>query len=463
MGFRRRVVILVVLAVLGGGAAASLAVFLVVRHELEAQVDERLRALATGVRVLAPAATPPARRRERTARPPAFPSVLVLEVQEAALRESAGFAQVVRPDGVIVQPRGSPPDVPVDERTIRVARRAEPAYTRDARIAGMDVRILTTPSRDGAVQAVYPVGSVDALLSRVVRALIGIGVLGVVMATGLALLVTRAAAAPLRRLSATLEHVRGTQDLRARVPVVGGDELARLGREFNALLDTLERSLQARRRLVADASHELRTPLATVRASLELLGRPDALTPAERSELTERATRQVDELTELVADLIVLARDPDASRLDPEPVRLDLLVDDVIRALRVRHPGSRFGLAAAPTVVVGNRETLQRAVRNMLDNAVKWSPQGGTIEVDVRDGAVAVRDRGPGIAEQDLPLIFERFYRAPAARGRPGSGLGLAIVRQVAEAHDGFVTATNAEGGGARIELHVGTTFRPRR
>ena len=139
----------------------------------------------------------------------------------------------------------------------------------------------------------------------------------------------------------------------------------------------------------------------------------------------------------------------------PEELRLDQLVQEAVERARRHAPATDFAVTTEPCVVSGSRARLARAVGNLLDNAVKWSPPGGPVEVSVSGGEVTVRDHGPGIADDDLPHVFDRFYRAPAARGLPGSGLGLAIVKHVADAHGGRVAAESAEGGGARLRLSL--------
>ena len=166
---------------------------------------------------------------------------------------------------------------------------------------------------------------------------------------------------------------------------------------------------------------------------------------------------QLGELTVLVTDLVDLARG-DEPALVAEDVRLDMLVADAVERARRHAPDKAFFAELDPSLVKGVPARLDRAVMNLLDNAAKWSPPGGQIEVHVRDGELSVRDHGPGIEEADLPYVFDRFYRAAEARGLPGSGLGLAIVRQVADSHGGTVTAERAQGGGARLRLKLPLT-----
>jgi two-component system sensor histidine kinase MprB len=218
------------------------------------------------------------------------------------------------------------------------------------------------------------------------------------------------------------------------------------------MLAALEQSTRAQRQLVADASHELRTPLTSLRTNIEVLGGGRELPPGEREKLLHDVNEQTRELTSLIAELIELARG-EQPQPEPEDVRLDLVAADAVERARRNRPAVTFRTDLAESVVHGVPNNIERAVANLLDNAAKWSPPGGDVEVRVADGAVTVRDHGPGIDEEDLPYVFDRFYRAASARGMPGSGLGLAIVKQVAEAHGGTVAAERAEGGGTRITM----------
>jgi two-component system, OmpR family, sensor histidine kinase MprB len=276
---------------------------------------------------------------------------------------------------------------------------------------------------------------------------------GVGLAGGLGLVVTRTALRPVSELSDTAEHVARTRDLSRRIEADGSDELSRLAESFNTMLAALEHSMRQQRQLVADASHELRTPLTSLRTNVELLAERNGVPPAERKQMLASMLGQLEELTVLVSDLVDLARDEEGPKEEGEDVRLDEIVDQAAERARMRHPERELELDLEPTVVHGVPGRLGRAVGNLLDNAQKWSPPGAPIEVTLRDGELRVRDHGPGIADEDLPLVFDRFYRAPRARGMPGSGLGLAIVRQVAESHGGSVAAERAEGGGALLRV----------
>jgi two-component system sensor histidine kinase MprB len=283
--------------------------------------------------------------------------------------------------------------------------------------------------------------------------LVGISTAGIALGVLLGFLITRTAARPVRRLTETAEHVTETGDLTSRIEVEGDDEVARLAVSFNRMLEALQRSVDAQRQLVADASHELRTPLTSLRTNIEVLSRASELAPEDRERLRRDVLAQLEEMTALVADLMDLARDGHATERSAEQVRLDHVVEAAVERTRRRAPGVEFVMDLQPTVVNGVPERLDRAVGNLLDNAAKWSPPNGRVEVSVDGGTVTVRDHGPGIAPEDQPFVFDRFYRSAAARGLPGSGLGLAIVRQVAESHGGSVSASTAPDGGAVLRL----------
>jgi two-component system sensor histidine kinase MprB len=291
-----------------------------------------------------------------------------------------------------------------------------------------------------------------------------LGLLGAAGVAGAAVLgrtVAQAGLAPVDRLTAAAEHVAQTQDLQAAIEVQGEDELARLARSFNEMLAALERARTAQRQLVEDASHELRTPLTSLRTNIELLLRAelrgDQRLPAnDRRLLLADLRRQMAELTHLINELVELAREDGPA----EPIE-DLDLADVVRGAveraRVRSPRLDVRAALNPAPVSGRAAVLERAVLNLLDNAAKWSPPGEVVDITLKCEAgwcvLSVADRGPGIDEADRPLIFERFYRAPAARAMPGSGLGLAIVRQAVESHGGRVTAEERPGGGALLRV----------
>jgi two-component system sensor histidine kinase MprB len=285
---------------------------------------------------------------------------------------------------------------------------------------------------------------------RVILLVVALG--GVAAAAVLGRLVAGRAVEPLRRLTRTAEHVAETHDLGQRIDARGSDEISSLARRFNEMLDALERSMRSQRQLVADASHELRTPVTSLRTNLEILQANPELDRERRTELLDRATAQTEELTLLMNDLIDLARG-DAREEGREAVRLDELVEEAVERAAVHAPGQRFVVDLAEATVSGSPQRLARAVNNLLDNAVRFSPVGAPVEIRLRDGRLTVHDRGPGFDPGELEHVFDRFFRGAQARERSGSGLGLAIVRQVAESHGGSVSAANAPDGGALVTL----------
>jgi two-component system sensor histidine kinase MprB len=238
--------------------------------------------------------------------------------------------------------------------------------------------------------------------------------------------------------------------------VTGDDELARLAASFNAMLAAVAASRHQLGLLVADAGHELRTPLTSLRTNIEVLLKMGELPEADRQALLADVTGQLGELTTLVGDLVELARE-DEQQPEPQDLRLDLIVDRALERARRRAPSLRFPAHVEPGMVRGQPALLERAVLNVLDNAAKWSPPGADVSVWLtRDGPnwrLQVRDHGPGIAPDDLPHVFERFYRAQSARALPGSGLGLAIVNQVVQTHGGSVAIYSPPDGGTLVAI----------
>jgi two-component system, OmpR family, sensor histidine kinase MprB len=369
--------------------------------------------------------------------------------------EATGYAQLLQADGRVLRSQKAGFLLPVTPAARAVAAGRRDAFFSDATVAGAHVRMLTERAPHGGVwQVALPLGEVESTLShlKLVLAIVSLG--GIALAAALGLLVSRAALVPVRRLTGAAERVAATQDLGHRIEAGERDELGRLAASFNTMLAALERSRLAQRRLVSDASHELRTPLTSVGANLDALAIEERLPAEERARVLAAARAQLAELGVLVGDLVDLSK-TEVEEVELEDVRLDLAAAGAIERARLHAPRCRFALEAEPCLVRASPARLDRAIANLLDNAVKWGPADGPVEVTVRTGRIEVRDHGPGIAAGDLPRVFDRFYRAPPARGRPGSGLGLAIVRQVAETHGGAVHAANAPGGGARLTLEL--------
>lgn len=443
MSFRARIAISAATAVALTVVAASILLYVVAREQLRAPVDEALETRAA----------------EISSRPLGVftaPDGEVFLTLQPEFGEARAYTQLVRADGRVLAPPRQRLKLPVDDDVLAVAGDRGAAFWKDVDVNGRHLRVFTFAyGPNSAVQVARPLDEVDQSLERIGLFLLLIAAGGVVLAAGLGLVVARAALMPVRKLTETVERVSETQDLSERIDVSGADELSRLATSFNTMLGALEESTRAQRQLVADASHELRTPLTSVRTNIEVLAGDRTLPPGERRRLLSDVVEQLGEMTTLIAELIELAR-AEQQVTEPEDVRLDLLVADVVERARRNRPEVVYDVSLAPATVQGVPATLERAVGNLLDNAAKWSPAGASVEVEVRDGRLVVRDHGPGIAEEDLPYVFDRFYRARAARGMPGSGLGLAIVRQVAESHGGRVVAEQAEGGGTRMVLTLG-------
>jgi two-component system, OmpR family, sensor histidine kinase MprB len=435
MSFRARIALVAAAAVALAVVIASLVVYFVVRGQLVNSLDDTIKDRAADILSGSPGSffTPPGD----------------LSVQ--------GYVQALEANGNCAAQGNAPCLLPVTASARAVARGEGGAYFSDATASDTPhthMRVFTFPvPRPGtAVQVARPLTEVDRSLSRIRWYLILIAAGGVAVAAGLGLVVSRAALAPVRRLTGATERVAETGDLSERIDASGEDELSRLAGSFNTMLGALDESRRVQRQLVEDASHELRTPLTSLRTNIEVLASKRTLPPEERARLLSDVVEQLQEMSSLVSELLVLARGEQHGE-EPEHVRLDLVAAEAVERARRNRPGVTFNTDLEETLVRGVPVTIERAVGNLLDNAAKWSPPGGKVELIVKDGAVVVRDQGPGIADEDLPHVFERFYRARSARGMPGSGLGLAIVRQVAEAHGGAVELARANGGGTVATL----------
>jgi two-component system sensor histidine kinase MprB len=441
LSFRARLALAATGAVALAVIAASAIVFLVVRGELRHEFDTALAARAQEI----------------------GPNLHIDPVTSYLETNGPGFGfggylQAVRSDGQTFRTLGERFPLPVNAAVLEVAQGKRGQFYSDARVHGVDLRVLTQPAGTGfALQIARSQEDLRHTLRRVTLLLILIAAGGIAIAGGLGLAVSRAALAPVRRLTAATETVTETRDLSERIDATGEDELSRLASSFNTMLGALEESDRARRQLVSDASHELRTPLTSLRTNIEVLARDRNMAEPEREQLLNDVVSQLSEMTALINELVELARGEQQPH-EAEDVRLDLLVREEVERAQRDYPDVKFVTDLRADELRGVPSTIARAVSNLLDNAAKWSPPGSTVEVDVRDGQVIVRDHGPGIDDDDLPHVFDRFYRAPAARKLPGSGLGLAIVKQVADAHGGGVEAERAEGGGTRMSLRLADT-----
>lgn len=447
MTFRLRVTLLAAVAVAVAVVAAAGLMYLVVRRQLVDQVDLTMAQTA------------------RTAQ----------EINERVLHGPGPFfrftssvsgradvpGQVVTTSGSITRADYGAVSPIVTSEVKQVASGDRAFFAGDVYVTGSDghtyhVRVYAVPLGPGqALELWQLMDGVDATLDRLRDILIAVAAGGAALAALLGFFVARAVLAPVKRLTVAVEEVARTRDLSRRIGAGGSDELARLGRSFDGMLGALEMSLRQQRQLVADASHELRTPLTSLRTNLELLARGQPTDPEERGQLLADLVAQMERLSTLVGDLIDLARDEEIP-FPVEDLRLDEIATTAVDEVRMRYPAVTFHTDLRPVTIRGVRPRLMRAVTNLLDNAAKWSPAGGAVEVSVAGGEVVVRDHGPGIAPEDAAHVFDRFWRAPNARQLPGSGLGLSIVKQVAEAHGGSVTLERPSDGGVRFRLRLG-------
>lgn len=343
----------------------------------------------------------------------------------------------------------STPFGPLDRRDVAVAEQGDLAYFADARDGDRPFRVYTTllPPEGGLVRAWRATNADDDALRTAALLLAGLTVAATGITYGAARLAAGRILRPIAQLTAAAEHVTRTRDLTARLGSAGtSDEVGRLASSFDTMLGALHESLTAQRQLVADASHELRTPLTSLTTNLDLLEDGAGLADPQAPALVRAAREQAGELDQLITDLLDLARYRESTP-HRETVRLDLLTGEAVRRLRERLPQAAIDAELRPCLVHVDPAAVDHAVSNLIDNAIKWTPPGTAVRVAVEDGQVSVTDQGPGIAAADLPRVFERFYRAPAARGLPGSGLGLAIVGGVAQANDGTVAVQTAPTG----------------
>jgi two-component system sensor histidine kinase MprB len=449
---RRRLALVAAAAVAVAIVMVATASYVVVRGQLRGQVDDALKAQASAVQT---------------------GDFHALDQQLPGIPPSAGgpaqYVQIVGADGsALVRPRDV--SLPVDGRTQAVAAGRSAMFLTDVHVGGSHLRELTIPASvqapGGQVQSVAielarPLDGVDHVLSELRLILVLLCAGGIALAAGLGRLAARRVLVPLAEVAQTAEEIGETDDLSRRIAVHADDEVGQLATRFNRMLERLEssratvdESVRAQRQLVADASHELRTPVTSLRTNIEVLLAGGELSEDDRRRLLHDVVEQSEELSALVGDLIELARGDQPAEA-AEDVRLDRVVAESVARGRRNAPRIAFETALTPIVVEGVPERLGRAVNNLIDNAAMHSPPAGPVEVLVDSSGVCVRDHGPGIPPEDLPYVFDRFFRGENARSRQGSGLGLAIVRQVAEQHGGSVTAANAPDGGAIFRLRL--------
>jgi two-component system, OmpR family, sensor histidine kinase MprB len=470
VSFRRRITLVSAAAVAIAVIVGSVLTYALVRNQLRGQIDSSLRGFGVAIQTSARKLGPDVRGSDLVRRRPPNAAPRVPFGANDLFRPPAALPGANQPVIQVVSSTGGAvfigrsvgkPPLPPDARAIALAKRGGASYFSETRVNGDHLRFFTVPIANGnAVRIFRSLNEVDSVLSRLRWILLAVIAGGVALAALLGRLVAGTALAPVRRLTETAEHVAATRDLAHRIQTetAGDDELGRLAVSFNSMLDALERSIsaldqsaRAQRQLVADASHELRTPVTSLRTNIEILQAAE-IPAAERARMLSDIVEQLEELTALINDVIELARG-DEPATATEDVRFDDVVAGAIDRARLHAPDAQIAAELEPTLVEGVPSRLDRAVRNLIDNAIKFGEPGAPIEIALRDGELTVRDHGRGIEPGDLPHVFDRFYRGRHARALPGSGLGLAIVRQVAEAHGGSVSAQLAAGGGTLMRL----------
>lgn len=443
LGFRARLGTFIALAVgltVALGAAVS---YFTVRDQLYSQMDSSLRAEL-----------------------PTSGNIDLQSEGNTLARSGNGFIQVIDGTGDVLinslQYEFGTPDMTPTAAQVAVANSTSGTSRIDTvTYNGEPYRVITQTGiydeYPAAIQIGRPLSDIDHTLSTLGLILWLVGLSGIAIAVGLGYLLGREALKPVASLTEAAEYVAATQDLSSTIEVHSNDELGRLATSFNSMLVALAASREQQAQLISDAGHELRTPLTSLRTNIELLMRRPDMPTGDREEMFADVEAQLQELTNLIGDLVDLARQEEV-QTEPIEVRLDNIVASAVERARRRAPGLDFDVHLTPGSIKAQAPLLERAVLNVLDNAVKWSPARSTVEVWLQRGSIwtlDVHDHGPGIAAEDLPHVFDRFYRATTARAMPGSGLGLAIVRQVIENHGGRVTASVPPEGGTVIHIEL--------
>ncbi|WP_460370300.1 sensor histidine kinase, partial [Actinocorallia lasiicapitis] len=448
---RGRLALLTAIAVAVAVAACSVASWFLVRDQLYAQLDKQVQ-VKSGV-MHGPPGDPRPGALLRWMEGPLAASVRFCS--EQARMSSDGrpddqFMQVLLPDGgyCAVRDQGTI-TVTGQDRAVAEGTRASALHSGTGTgVNGTrtDLRVLTQRVYLGGQELTLmtgiPLDQVTTPLGRLGAVLLAVSALGVLGAAFAGLVISRAALKPVDALTEAVEAIARTEDLSVRIPEEGTDEIARLGRSFNTMTAALAASQERQRNLIADAGHELRTPLTSMKTNIELLMKSEAtgreLAPDVKARLLTSVKLQMRELTTLIGDLLQLGS-PAAKKREITEVPLHEVARRAVERARLRGPGLTVTAWLDPWYVRGDADTLERAVVNLLDNAVKFSPADGTVEIRLERGVLTVRDQGPGIPADELPYVFERFWRSPSARSLPGSGLGLSIVAQIAEETGGGV------------------------
>ena len=448
MSLRARVGLLVFALIIVGVGLAVGGGLAVAQRELHQEVDEFLDRRAQRITEILeqPGALSPRHQR----------GVLPL-LGAIALAEFDAHVQILDSAGRPIVAVGDLP-LPVGQAERRLAADGGAAVRRTVRVDGQRYRMLTVPlGTQGAAQVARDLGETDRALHDLLRRTIPLGAVVAAVAGAGAWLLARRALKPVAQLTGAAEHVARTQETGGAIEVSGDDEVGRLARSFNAMLEALETSRRQQQRLVADAGHELRTPLTSLRANTQFLQRAESLDNVERSRILDDMDAELRELGELVQELVALAGDSGSPEEPLAAVDLAGLATGAAERAR-RRTGREIAVEVAATALIqGQRGALERAIDNLVGNATKFSPDGTPIRILVDGGRLEVHDSGPGIPAEEQPLVFERFFRSDHARAAPGSGLGLAIVKQIVERHGGRVSAATATTGGAAVGFEIPT------
>jgi two-component system, OmpR family, sensor histidine kinase MprB len=469
---RARLAMLVAAAVAFGVAAVSVTCWFIVQGKTYEQVDTRLDSAEFKLT-----------ERQVTAFLAACPQEVTDTDVSNETRPRDYYVQVVKSDGTVCVFTDSAGVLKATARDEDMAAYPEPGvrtFHNTTDTDGTDVRVRTTPLivgigpdaqvyPDVALQVGLSLKATQDTLNDLALILLLVSGIGVVGAGAAGLAVARAGLRPVDKLTDAVEHVARTEDLTVRIPVEdeAEDEVARLSRSFNSMTSSLASSRDLQQQLIADAGHELRTPLTSLRTNIELLtrseetGRP--IPEADRKALMSSVKAQMTELAALIGDLQELSRSEGQRGERVQVISLEDTVESALRRARLRGPELTITADLQPWYVRAEPAALERAVVNILDNAVKFSPEGSTVEVQLTSGTLTVRDHGPGIPAEELPHVFDRFWRSPSARALPGSGLGLSIVARTVQQAGGEVTLARAEGGGtvATVRLPGATTPPP--
>lgn len=360
--------------------------------------------------------------------------------------------QIINANGEVVSNTGTL--LPVNDDDAELADNSGRALLRTVTIDDQQFRLLTAHiENDRAVQVARSLDESADLLGALQPTLFVVAGAMAAIAAAVGWVLAQRTTRPLRALTGAVDDVAQTRDFSVPVPVTGEDEVGRLARGFNRMLDALQTSEEQQRRLVQDAAHELRTPLTSITANVDWLMRAPDLAPDARTDTLQSVRRELTELNDVIAEIIELATD---SRQVAEVHRVDLVdvVEGAVEQFESRS-GRTVNVSSTPTPIQGDADGLHRAVTNLLSNADKYSPSGSPIDVEVGPAGVYVSDAGPGIPVGERTQVFDRFYRRDEDRSKPGSGLGLSIVAGIVERHGGEVAVGESTRGGARVGFTV--------